>query len=131
MKEQLLPKYILEDLFLKQFGHSSSMIHSYLTKLQQFFLWGIPFALPFISSNRLVVHINLWLESAGAIGRCSHAISNTSNITERLSASQDFIPADVVSYKNYYFIDYESLVHLKCVHFLGTWMIHVVLCSKL
>jgi hypothetical protein len=23
------------------------------------------------------------------------------------------------------------LVHLKCVHFLGTWMIHVVLCSKL
>jgi hypothetical protein len=33
-KEQLVRKYILEDLFLKLFGYSRSMINLFLTKLQ-------------------------------------------------------------------------------------------------
>jgi hypothetical protein len=33
-KEQLLAKHILEDFFLKQFGHSRSMINLFLTKLK-------------------------------------------------------------------------------------------------
>jgi hypothetical protein len=40
-KEQLLPKYILEDLFLKQFGHSRSRINLCSNKLQYFFFSGI------------------------------------------------------------------------------------------